>query len=200
MIITRIETLDKGKVKVTIDDGEVLVLDQREAEQFDLIEGKVINNSVYEKILEGRYHKAIQKALSILTFRDRSEQELRSKLSQAYYPDMIIDRVLDYVRKYGYFNEERFTAAYIRARKNRKSRLVIKNELLQKGVAEDMIEEAFAEEYDENSEEDAELNIIKKEIAKRAKDPDALTYEQKQKIIASLYRKGFDIGKIKQLL
>jgi regulatory protein len=193
--------MEKSQVKVYINDKFEFMLDQKEIDQFGLAEGDTITQTVYEQILEGTiYHKAIQKALSVLTYRDRSEQELRTKLSQASFPDLIIEKVLAYVKNYGYFNEERFTAAYIRARMNRKSKLIIKNELQQKGVPEELIENAFLEVYGDDLDEDVELELIQKEIAKRTKDPENLTYDQKQKLIAALFRKGFDISKIRQFL
>lgn len=201
MLISRLESMEKARVKVHIDGNDAFLLDKKEVEQFGLAEGMSITQDVYEQILEGTiYPKALQKALSILTYRDRSEQELRTKLSQAEYPDAVIDKVLIYVKNYGYLDEKRYIAAYIRTRVNRKSKLVIKNELLQKGIPEEIIKEALLEEYGDDPEEDAELKLIQKEIAKKIKDPESLTYDQKQKLIASLYRKGFDIGKIKQFL
>jgi regulatory protein len=201
VIISRLETLEKSQVKVYVDENYEFALNIKEVEQYGLMEGKEITQTEYDQILENViYPKALEKALSLLTYRDRSVQELRKKLSLAEYSEEIIDRVMAYVKRYAYLNEERFTAAYIRSRMNRKSKLRIKNELLQKGVAEELIADTMRKEYNDTSEEDAELTLLRKEIAKRVKDPEQLSYDQKQKLIAALYRKGFDIGEIRKLL
>ncbi|HHX11313.1 MAG TPA: hypothetical protein GX731_00700, partial [Clostridiales bacterium] len=64
-----------------------------------------------------------------------------------------------------------------------------------------IIEETIRTHYscDDNS-EDPEILAIEKAISKKRVDLDNITWEEKQKLIASLYRKGFSIDKINQLL
>ncbi len=200
MQITRLEGIEGSKVRVYIDESFAFILTERELERYRLREDMVLSIVEYERILEETiYHRVLDKAVNILKFADRSEHELRRKLTQAEFPDALIDRAVSYVKMYGYLDDKRFASAFIRSRMNRKSKLMIKNELMQKGISDEILEEALSEAYAEE-EEDAELTAIKKAIAKKAKEPEALTYEDKQKLIASLYRKGFDLGKIKQCL
>lgn len=200
MIITRLEETEGSKIRVYIDDAFAFWLTQKDIDRYKLKEGMAFTTSEYDKILEETlYLRALDKALSILKFTDRSEKELRNKLSRAEYPASLIDRTVDYVKNYGYLDDKRFASSFIRARMNKKSRLMIKTELQQKGISGETIEEAFLEAYGEE-EEDAELTAIRRAIAKKTIDPDTLSYEAKQKLIASLYRKGFDLSKIKQCL
>ena len=87
-----------------------------------------------------------------------------------------------------------------RSRKNTKSKLVIKNELMLKGIDKTLIDAVFLEEYENEEQEDAELVALRKAIAKKIKNSEDLDYEAKQKLTASLYRKGFAVSKIKQVL
>jgi regulatory protein len=48
---------------------------------------------------------------------DQTERELKNKLREAGYPECIIDKTLDYVKSYGYINDSRYAANFIRARK-----------------------------------------------------------------------------------
>jgi regulatory protein len=201
MIITRLEELEKSKVKVYIDEEYAFLLYQKDVELFQLTVGDEISQKCYEEILEDTvYRRAQQKALAVLKFMDRSEQELRRKLAEAGYTPDIIDRTLSYVSQYGYINDARFAASYIKSRMNTKSKLVIKTELLQKGVGKEILNEILLEEYGKDEQEDAELVAIKKAIAKKTKSPENLNLDEKQKLMASLYRKGFDFSKIKQTL
>lgn len=200
MIITRLEGMEGSKVRVYIDESFAFILTEKELERYGLKEGMELPIAEYERILEETiYHRVQDKALNILKFADRSEHELRRKLTQAEFPAVLIDRAVSYVKMYGYLDDKRFAASFIRCRMNKKSKLMIRNELLQKGISEEVLEEAFDETYAEE-EEDSELTAIKKAIARKTKEPEALTYEEKQKLIASLYRKGFDLSKIKQCL
>lgn len=199
MIVTRIEKQESTKYKIFIDYEYAFLLDQKELEHYPMEEGTVITDQMYTEIIETIvWEHSKQKALNVLKFMDRSEQELRKKLSEAGYTDNIINRTISYVEQYGYLDDTRFAANYLRARMNRKSKIVIQSELLQKGIRKDIIDLIIEEAY--GGEEDAELLAIRKIIAKKTKAPEELSPEEKRRLMASLYRKGFDIGKIKQVI
>lgn len=201
MIITRIEVSNKNKVNIYFDGEYSFFLSSKEVQQLNLIEGDELPSAFYEALLEKIIlPKAKQKALAILKFMNRTESELRNKLSDAGFPQSIVDKAIQYVDGYGYLDDERLAEAYIRTRKSTKSKLAIKMELMQKGVDSKVIELAFSEEYENEDEEDPEIEAIKKAIAKKAKLAEEMDFDSKQKLIASLYRKGFDISKIKQVL
>ena len=201
MIITRMEELDRYKVNIYLDGEYSFFLSPKDIHQLNLSEGDELPSAFYDSVLEKIVlPKAKLKALSILKFMNRTETELRKKLSDAGYTQDIVDKAIQYVASYGYLDDERLAEAYVRTRKNAKSKLAIKMELLQKGVDSKVIDLAFSEEYNTEGEEDPELVAIKKAVAKKTKEPDEMDYESKQKLIASLYRKGFDISKIKQVL
>lgn len=200
MEITRLEEEQK-KIKVYIDGEYAFLLYPKDIYKFKLSVGEELSQKLYDEILNDTiYFRAKQKALAILKFMDRTELELRQKLSVAGYNEDIIEKTIAYISSYGYINDERLASAYTRARKNSKSKLVIKTELIQKGIEKDIIDSIFQEEYDCKDQEDSEMIALKKAIAKKSSNPESLKYEEKQKLIASLYRKGFDIGKIKQIL
>lgn len=199
MIVTKLELQNPGKIKVFIDEEYAFFLEEKDMELYILKEGDEIGSEMFHEITEKLlWERSKQKAVNLLKFADRSEQELRSRLSEAGFHDSIIDRTIAYVRQYGYLDDARYAANYIRTRMNRKSKLVIKGELVQKGIKKDLIDGIIEQEYGED--EDAELQAIKKIIEKKTKSAEDLTPEKKEKLIASLYRKGFEIGKIKQLI
>lgn len=200
MVITGLETLEKSKVKVYIDQEFAFLLYQKEVEQYSLEEGTVLTGNIYDCILEDTIlPRAKQKALNLLKFSDRSEQELTTKLKEALYPMMVVEKVIAYVKEYGYLNDERFASSYIRSRMSRKSKRVIMLELQNKGIKNQLLEKIITEVY-QYEESDPEEEAIKKAIHKKIMSPDQLSYEDKQKLIASLYRKGFDLDKIKKIL
>jgi regulatory protein len=201
MIITSLEELDKKKVKVYIDGEYAFLLYQKEISHYKLAQEMELSDALYEEIRKSIVlRRAKQKALDILKMQDRTEKELRRKLADAHFTEDIIEEAVAYINSYGYLNDERLAASYVRNRMNIKSKLMIKQELLQKGVDSEVINKVFQEEYGDTQKEDAELTAIKKAVAKKTKDPESLNYEEKQKLIASLYRKGFDLGKIRKIV
>jgi regulatory protein len=202
MIITRMEVRGKSKVNIYLDDEYSFFLSPKEVHQLDLTEGDEVPDSFYDSVVEKIIlPKAKLKALSLLKLTDRTETELRNKLSDVGFTQNIVDKAVQYVAGYGYLNDERLAAAYVRTRKNVKSKLVIKMDLLQKGVDAKTIELAFLEEYNtDDDQEDPELVAIKKAIAKKVRSQEDMDFDAKQKLIASLYRKGFNISKIKQVI
>lgn len=201
MVITRVEEVSKSKVRIYIEGEFAFMINRKELYQLKITEGDMLTPAVYDDIMDNIIlRKAKLKALSLLKFMDRTEAELCNKLTEAEFTQDIIDKTITYISSFGYLNDERLASAYVRTRKNSKSKLLIKTELMQKGVDSNIIDSVFEEEYDIDDQEDAEIIAIKKAIAKKTKNPDQLEYEEKQKLIASLYRKGFDISKIKQTL
>ncbi len=201
MIITKIEEKERSKFRIYIDEEFAFILTDKELETYQLIEQFSVTEELYDKIIEKVITpRAIEKALSILKYMDRCEKNLRMKLSQADYREDVIDHVIQYVKHYGYLDDERYATAYIRSRMNHKSKLMLSSELMQKGVTKTLIQQIIESEYSGEDEEDAEIIAIRKAISKKTKDPGALSGEEKQKLIASLYRKGFDLSKIKQNL
>lgn len=200
MLVTSLKELKKSKIQVYLDEEYTFLLDQKEINKYHINENMIMTKDLYKELEELMYTKAKSKALSLLNFSDRSDTELRNKLREYGFNDSMIDRTMTYLYEYGYVDDERMASAYIRSRMHTKSKYYIQRELQQKGIRDDIIEELLTREYDNETNEDAELIAISKAIKKKTKAPEELSYEEKQKLIASLFRKGFSIDKIKRVL
>jgi regulatory protein len=186
MKVTRLEPGFQKKVKVFIDDEYGFLLYTGDIRRYKLEEDMELPDELYHQIIEETvYRRARQKALAILKRSDRTELELRQKLKQAEYTEEIINRTLAYINSYHYLDDKRYAQNYFTYKKSSKSSKQIRMELVQKGIDKEMINNIMEEEG--YSEEEA----IQKAIRKKTQDIDALSFEQKQKIAAYLYRKGF---------
>ncbi len=195
MIVTKLEELTKGKVKVYIDGEYHFLLYRKDINTYKLQENEMIQEKVYEEIIQDTVlRRAKQKAMAILKYMDRTEQELRQKLKQAEYTESITESAIEYVKMFHYLDDKRFAANYIRYKKDTKSKRQLQTELMQKGIRKEFIEQAFEEEYD-----DEDL-AIQKAIAKKTMDIDSLSQEEKKKLASSLYRKGFKMDKIQKYI
>lgn len=198
MIITELRDLGNGKCIVYIDGACSFQLHIKDAKEAGLKEGKEINKNELDKLIENYiWPKARQKVISLIKFKDRTQKEIRDRLAFEMYPGEVIDRAIDYAKNYGLIDDRRYADNYISLRKYRKSQAAIRNELLQKGISKDILNFALLSHYDyEEEDEDPEIIAIKKEISKKVKDPDSMTPDEKEKLIAYLYRKGFELDKI----
>lgn len=208
MIITKIEEINIGRgkkktaYKIYTDESFIFLLYSQDIRQYQLKEGLEITPNLYERIIgETVYRRAKQKAMATLKRVDKTENELRLKLKDSYYTDEVIDMTIDFLKKYNYINDDRYASNYIRNHKLSKSKLAIKTKLLQKGINKALLEKIISDEYiNSEDDNDPEMVAIKRAIHKKYHDTSSLTWQERQKLIASLYRKGFDIDKIQAYL
>lgn len=123
---------------------------------------------------------------------DRTEAQLLEKLMEAGFSREIADQAMAYVRSFGYLNDARYARNYIESRMGRKSRRQLEQELeFQKGVSKELIRSAY-EELEPVDEREA----IRRALQKKRRSSPQCDESQRQKLIASLLRKGFDLGDI----
>ena len=147
-----------------------------------------------EEEMKDEIRRAKLRALHLLTAMDRTETQLREKL-QASYCEKSVEAAIEYVKSFGYLDDERYVKVYIESKSRTKSRKQIEQELIfQKGVSREAVERGF---------ETAELadvsEVIGKYMQKRKIDPENCDYEQKQKFFAYMMRKGFQIEDLKMV-
>lgn len=208
MIITDIVEINtirgkaKSSYKVFINDVFAFLLSSRDINQYGLQIGEEISPDTYENIIEDVvFPKAKHKALTILSHSDRTEKEIYERLKEAYYPDEIILRTINYLKEYNYLNDERLARNYIRLRKQDHSRIVLESKLIQKGINKKVLDKIFEEEYQNNEDnENPEILAINKIILKKCENLTNISPEEKQKLINLLYRRGFDLDKINKCL
>lgn len=197
MIITEIreQKKDSSRCSVYIDGVFAFGILKKDAEYFKLKEGAELARERYDFIMHNLvYIKAQDMALSFISSRMRTLEEVRKKLADNEYPDEIAAEVLKFLKKYGYADDAAYCAAYIReCRKLRpKGRRLIEYELRLKGAGALDIEKAFElEEYDE-------LEAANMLAAKKMRRRDALDAAAKRKLEAMLERRGFGWEVIKE--
>ena len=124
---------------------------------------------------------------------------MRRKLTEGFYPETVIDRILQFLEKYGYIDDFRYACQFIQYNQSRKSFQQIKNDLRVKGISREHIEEAFSDmEENCSEEENPQADIIRKYIQKKLKTD--MGPQEKNKIIMSLTRKGFKYDEIVSIL
>lgn len=197
MTVTKTEAVTKTKYKVYIDGQFAFVLYKGELSRYQVKEGQELSRKTYEEICgEVLTKRAKLRAMHLLNAMGRTELQLREKLEQGGYPDEVVEAALVYVKSFGYVNDENYARNFIDSRKDKKSRREIEMLLKGKGIPEDIIEKAMAECY----EKETSVLAIEKLMRKRRFCPAEASYEEKQKFMAYLMRKGFSYDDIRGAL
>jgi regulatory protein len=200
MIITDIKQQAKNKRRysVFIDGKFDFGLTDVDILFYGLKIGDEISPERREHIFnEAVYTKAKEKAVSLICYRERSKREITERLSRDYSSD-IVEKVLEFLEKYGYINDAAFAEAYAKdSLKNKKwGRRKIEFELKMKGVNADTIQSALDNVLDKSEVNQSE--VAAKLLERRLKGQTELTYKERAKHTAYLAGRGFSFDDISE--
>ena len=151
-----------------------------------------------EQLLKGK-----KRALRLLERKDYTRKELTDRLIKDGYEEYILEKIIEYVDSFHYLDDARVAGNFIRGRKEYKSRREIEFLLRNKGIGDEEIDLAFRENYRNEDGTSQEEVAIRRQIQKmhvESEQIEGLSYEEKQKIAAKLFRKGFEADKIRKIL
>ena len=198
-LVTDIKELSGRRRLVVINYEPAFAVYTSELKKFDIHKDNILSALTYNTLLTEVLNKrAAVRAMNLLKSRDYARQELIDRLSKDYYPEASISYALDYVEHYGYINDYRYAQNYLQFKGSSKSRKQITVYLHKKGIASDIIEQVCDEYYGES--EDIQLNLIVEQMRKKAARIQDFSYENKMKLMAYFYRKGFEAETIKKAL
>ena len=166
---------------------------------------EISEEDIEQLVLESETNKLMEKALRFLSFRPRSESETRQHLRRKLPKRAIdtvdtadtIDTVVNRLKHLGYVNDLEFTKWWVEQRQTHRPRgaRLIRSELFQKGIAQEVIDEVLPE--DEEGEVERALKTARKKLRSYK---NLKPREFKQKMGQYLARRGFDWEVIKQIL
>jgi len=150
----------------------------------------------FEEIKEQVEH-AFTRALKYLAFRARSEKEILDFLSKKKVDPLIILQVIEKLKEKKFLDDTDFAKWWTEQRQTfkGKSKLVIKHELISKGVAKEIIDSVL--EKFSQTDLDAAKNLYDK---KRKRFTQYIGREYEKKVSEFLQRKGFSWEIIKKVL
>ena len=135
-------------------------------------------------------------ALRILQYRFNSEAELRRKLLRKKFEQDEIEKTIVRLRGEKWLDDERFAAAFVRTRANKRvGKLRIRRELQAAGVSESDANDAVAANVDPEREQEAlrELGRKRARMLVRRHGPDYLSSSDgRNKLAAYLLKQGYD--------
>lgn len=186
-----------GRASLILSSGETLPMPRAMLKERPYRGGMPFDRAQFHAfLLERSYPFALDKAVSLLASRARTEKEIVSALRQNAYPEQTIARVMARLHDEGYINDAAFAGQWVSARtaKGMGARR-IRQELRLKGVSQSDIDEAL-NSVDEEETMDAAVQAAEK--ASRGRNPSDPA--DRQKIIAALVRRGYDFSTAKTAL
>ncbi len=200
MVVTDVVELDKKRCKVYLDGEFAFVIYKGELKEFGIKAGQEISEASYREIVGMVLPKRAKlRAMNLLQKKDYTEKQLRDKLSEGLYPKEIVDEAIEYVKSYRYLDDERYVRDYITYQMTMRSKARIIQDLTGKGISKDILMPIIEELYAED-EGESELEQIKKLLVKKHFDHLSTDVKEKQKIIAFLMRKGYNLSSIKRAM
>lgn len=193
MRITAVVPLDKRRSKVFLDEEPAFVLYHGEIRQYQIEEGRELSREQYDRILEDvLYKRGKERVLFLLKDRDRTENEIRKKLREGFYPQEVIERIIDFLREYHFVDDLEYGRRYVQAYGTKRSKKRLEFDLQQKGLTQEQISVLLEEE------EVCEDSQIKAFLRKKGYIPGSTPPKERAKLTAALVRKGFSYDVICQ--
>lgn len=150
-----------------------------------------------EWLLTAEYRGAFQYALKRLTLKSQPTIELQKSLETRLVSELNIQKVIAKCKEFGYLNDDDWLASFVRIQMSRKlGPYSIIMKLRAKGIHPEIAKELV--EHMDNSEGQQER--IAQLLATRYRNRDLSDNRIKQKVIASLIRKGFAYEEINKFL
>ena len=200
MTITDIVEFDKKRCKVFIDGEFAFLLYKGELRDFGIKTGANISDATYKEIMERVLNKRCKlRAMNLLQKKDYTTKQLRDKLDEGLYPKELVDEAIEYVRSYKYLDDERYARDYIAYHMTTRSKNRIVQDLIKKGINKELLMPVLEEIYSEDS-GDVELEQVRALLDKKHYDPEMYDFKEKQKLMAFLVRRGFQMSTIRKAM
>jgi regulatory protein len=154
--------------------------------------GQEVDDVYIKTVIEAEEkQKCFNDAVNLLSFRLRSEQELKTRLRKKGYEDNWIEDALEKLRYYKYVDDEQFARMFTNDRMNLKKlgQRAIKQELRMKGINKEIIDEVVEEICEEETELSQAIELAEKKARTLSSKDDF--YKQRQKLLQHLVRKGY---------
>ena len=160
----------------------------------ELSEDKINEIKNYDEYFAGK-----RIALRFLSYRQRSEKEVRDKLKSKRISTVNVDKIITTLSKLNFINDEQFAKLFLESFLIKKpmGRRLISMKLLGKGIKKDVAEKMLTENYKEEDEL-VKCNELLKKYIKKVKSKTEM--EKKRKCYQYLLSRGFENELVREII
>ena len=190
-LVTGVREGGRGRAKVFVDGEFWAELDSKVVVERALFEGAELSDEELARLrVAGEKPLAMNRALHLLSYRARSEDELCQRLLRAGYAAQTVDEVLKRLEELGYLDDEEFARELARsgARKRYGPRRIF-GDLKRAGVGEEVARGVVEDEFGRRSEYEEALEISRQRY-NTGEGSDA----QARRVYGFLMRRGYSTG------
>ena len=190
----------RNRYSIFVDNQFYAGVDAAVVEQLNLKKGLEVDSAKLATILEQEeYQRAKTYLFRLLSRRLYSCAEVRKKLNDRGYEPELIEKIITEFINQDWLDDTQFATQWVESRIRFKPRgiALIRRELIQKGIAKEVITEVLAKYTDSEAEFDRALTALKKK-KNYTTEPDRI--KRKRKIYAYLARRGFNPDTINQVM
>jgi regulatory protein len=198
--ITRIQAQKKNprRRSVFIDGKFAFGVDEEVVSRLGLEKGEDLTERRIKEILNRKVeNEAKNSALRFLSFRRRTEKEIRDKLRRKGFDNKSIGRTIDKLKEYDLVNDSEFATAWVKERLAYKPRgkKLLAQELWKKGIRKDIIDQVTEELCQDEEKSAAEL-VEKAKGRYKNLEPKVA----RRRMYGLLMRRGFSYETVKNAL
>ena len=181
--------------KIYLDTEEIIDISPLIRQKYNL----KVNDNIERFYDEISYEASLEKGIFLISLKDRTKKEVRSKLEEKFRNKSAILQAIEKLEELGYLNDLNYAISYIEGRTYGKNR--ISYNLFQKGIDRSTVEKAYLT-LDEGKKENIDDVKLEKLIDKNSSkinlsnSRDEKKLKEEQKLIQYLARQGFSLDKI----
>ncbi|MDR7870757.1 MAG: RecX family transcriptional regulator [Tissierellaceae bacterium] len=186
------------RVNIYIDGKFAFGLDEELRYKYDLFVDKEVTKEFIDDVLKAEeQNKVIFSALNILSYSQRSEKEVYTKLMRKGYEEEHVLKAIEYCKERNYINDRLFAESFIKDKTNlnKYGSVRIRYDLIAKGIDKEIIDEVLELDFDDEYSRAYEL-ASKKIKSYRNDDRNAIY----RKLGGFLQRKGYSYDVVMKVL
>ncbi len=184
-----------------LDGKFALGLDVQTVVEQKLKIGKILTDDEWNKLKEKIEELTIfDQALNFLSYRPRSEKEVRDHFKKKKIVGDHVDRAIVKLKRLNFLDDEKFSLWWIEQRNNfrPKGKRALEIELLQKGVEREIVKRVLEEKNNTQAEKDTCLVLGRKWLTK--KQVNLNIPKEKEKLFRYLASRGFDFDEVAETI
>lgn len=190
MRIIKYQKIKNNIYLLTLEDNSKIELYEEVILKYELLIKNEINKNLKDILNDNRFYDCYYSAIKYLNYRRRSTKEIKQKLKSIGYADQYIESTIEKLKKQKYLDDYEYAKCFIKEKITLTNHgpNKIKNDLRQKGIAEEIIDKTI-DEYDYDVQKEKINKIIDKMI--KANHDKGSIY-LKRKIYNDLCYEGFN--------
>jgi regulatory protein len=190
----------RGKCFLCFNDDSSILIERDLIFEYELSKNMIVSQTFLQDILHREeLINAKKVGLSFATYALRTEKQVRLKLRDSGFGELIIIQVIDFLKDFNYLSDEVFAENFIKAKINRKyyGYLRLKRELSDKGINEHIINSYLPKFYTQ----DIALETARKSAERKLRSISFREDKKKKTQVKDhLFRQGFSLDLIQVIL